>query len=130
MERGHLAPVLGILGCLGLLVALAYPYLAAESGGVGLYYGTGAVNPLVAALFAIVTIVVLAAGREGRTDPILAAGICLVFGLIVVTIAAAWALTVRLDVIEVWPDHRWVTVAVSALVPVSGAWWARELGVF
>ncbi|MFT4922796.1 MAG: putative membrane protein, partial [Haloarculaceae archaeon] len=73
MEQIRLAPLVGIAGSLAVVAALAYPYVAGD-GGVGAYYGSGVINPLVAGLLAIVTVIILAAGREGRTDPEFAAG--------------------------------------------------------
>lgn len=128
MEHDRAAPVLGILGCVGLLGALAYPYLLGI-GGVGLYYNTAAVNPLVAGLLALLGIIVLAAGRQRRTDPAIAASVALMFGLAMVVIALLWGVTARVDAIEIAATHRWVLVGTAALVPVSGLWYTRALGL-
>ncbi|WP_136716034.1 DUF7548 family protein [Halorientalis salina] len=130
MDDLRLAPLVGIVASLGFLVTLGVPYVLADSASaVGAYYTSGAVNPLLAGLFALVTIIVFAAGREGRTDPELAAGVALALGAFMTIVAVAWALTVRVDVIAIQTSHRWIVVAVSAIVPVSGAWFARALGV-
>jgi len=128
MEHDRVAPLVGILGCLAVLAALAYPYFAVPAD-VGAYYAAGALNPLAAGALALVTIIVLAAGRERRTEPDFAAGVALVFGLAIVVILALWATSVRLDVAAVHPDHRWVATGVSLLVPAGSAWFARSLGV-
>jgi len=130
MDDLRLAPLVGIVASLGLLVTLGVPYVLADSGAsVGAYYTSGAINPLLAGLFALVTTIVFAAGREGRSDPELAAGVALAFGAFMTVVAVAWALTVRVDTIAIQTSHRWAVVAVSTLVPVSGAWFARALGV-
>ncbi|PSP86615.1 hypothetical protein BRC83_00110 [Halobacteriales archaeon QS_1_68_17] len=130
MDDLRLAPSVGIVGCLAVLATLAAPYvLAADSAAVGTYYGTGAVNPLVDGLFALVLLIVFAAGREGRTDPGYAAGMGLVFGLFMIGVALAWALTVRVDAVLVSESHRWVLVAVAALPAVASAWYVRALGL-
>lgn len=129
MDSVRVAPLVGIVGCLGVLGALLYPYLAAE-GAVGLYYGSGAVSPLVAGMLALVTIIVLAAGREDRTDPEIAAGAGLVFGLFMVGLTLAWGLTTRVDVLIITEYHRWVVPAVAVVVPLASLWYARALRLF
>lgn len=128
MEQARLAPLVGIVGCLGTVAALVYPYLAAD-GSVATYYGSGVVNPLVAGLLAAVTVIVFAAGREDRTDPDFSAGAGLVFGAFATVIVLLWALTVRVDALEITNLHRWVAVVVAATVPAAGAWYARTLDV-
>lgn len=128
MDDARVAPLVGIVGCLGVLGTLLYPYLAAD-GSVGTYYGSGVVNPLVAGLLALVGIIVLAAGREARTDPGLAAGVGLVFGIVMVLLGVAWGATVRVDTVILWEFHRW-SVAITALpVAVGSAWYSRALGL-
>jgi hypothetical protein len=93
------------------------------------------VNPLVGGLLALVTIIVLAAGREERTDPALAAGVGLTVGLFVLVLSTLWAATVPMDVVvgmstnTLVEYHRFALVAVAAVIPVSGAWYARGLGL-
>jgi hypothetical protein len=130
MEGDRVAPLVGIVGCLGTLAGLLYPYLTAEGPGVGSYYGTGAVNPLVAGVLALVTIIVLAAGRERRSDPGIAAAVGLVFGVAMVAILLLWGTSVRVDAILVSPFHRWIVLGLAGLVPVGSAWYARALGFF
>lgn len=130
MNDLRLAPTVGIVASLAVLAALAAPYVLAESAGdVGLYYSSGALNPLLAGLFALVVLIVFAAGREGRTDPGLAAGAALALGLFTLLIVVAWALTVRVDVLVIATAHRWAVVAAAALLPVSALWFARALNV-
>ena len=129
MDAERVAPLVGIAGCLGVLAGLAFPYLTVQGPGVGAYYGTAAVNPLVAGLLALVSIIVLAAGRERRSDPGMAAGVGIVFGLAMVTILLFWGLTIRVDAILVAPLHRWLVAAVALLVPASSLWYARSLDV-
>jgi len=127
MEPRSLAPLVGVAGCLAVLALLLYPYLVAD--GTGVYYGTAAVNPLVAGLLALLGVIVFAAGREGRTDPVLAAGATLALGVFGVAILAAWAVTARVDAVQVTGTHRWATVAAGAVVPLAAGWYARGLGL-
>jgi hypothetical protein len=128
MKTTRIAPLVGIAGCLGVLLALAYPYLVTD-GGVGAYYGSGVVHPLVAGLLALVTIIVLAAGREERTDPGFASGIALVFGAAIVVLLLSWGMTARLDTVQISQYHRWVLAAVAVLIPAGSLGFARSLGV-
>lgn len=136
MNALRAAPTLGIAASLAVIAALAAPFALAETAAdVWLYYGGGDVNPLVAGLFALVAVIVFAAGREGRTEPDMAAGVALVLGLFVVVLSALWALTVPWEFVtgfsatDLGENHRWLLVAVSLPVPASAAWYARALGV-
>jgi hypothetical protein len=138
MQRVRLAPLVAIAGCLLVVVVLAVPYLffqTAPGTTVDLYYGSGAVNPLVAGGLAFVATLVLAAGREERTDPLLAAGVGLALGVFVFLIALAWVLTVPDDVYvgisasDIGKQHRWFLALAALVPPVASAWWARTLGV-
>ncbi|MHB9285965.1 hypothetical protein ACKVMT_02875 [Halobacteriales archaeon Cl-PHB] len=128
MDRTQVAPLVGIVGCLAVLAALAYPYIA-DPAGVTAYYASGVVNPLVAGLLALLAIIVLAAGREDRTDPGFAAGVALVFGLFVFFLVLAWSLTLRVDASTVAATHRWLALASAVLPAVGAGWYARTLGL-
>jgi len=128
MDATRTAPLVGIAACLAVVAVLAYPFLVV-SAGVGAYYGTGAINPLAAGMLALVTAIALAAGRQGRSDPGLAAGVALAFGAFTLLIAAGWGLTARVDVVQVTALHRWALIAAAAVVPVAAAWYARALGM-
>ncbi|MFB6140371.1 MAG: hypothetical protein ABEJ26_08050 [Halosimplex sp.] len=138
MRQTRLAPLVGAVGCVLVLVALAAPYLlvrTAPASAVGAYYAEGALNPLVAGAFALVTAIVLAAGRDERTDPPLAAGIGIALGAFVVVVTAVWAVTVPeqtlydMDAPAIITYHRWATVAVSLVAPAASLWWSRTLGL-
>ena len=127
MDHRRVAPLVGIAGCLAVLGALVYPYLAPAA--VGTYYGTGVVNPLVGAVLALVAVIVFAAGREERSDPQFAAGAALVFGFFTFLIVLGWALTVRVDAVELPGAHRWLTAAVALVAPIAALWYARALSL-
>ncbi len=130
MDDLRIAPLVGIVGCLAVLLALGAPYVLVEdASGIGLYYSSGAVNPLLAGLFAMVALIALAAGREGRSDPAMAAGVALVLGGVITVIAMAWALTARVDVVAIDTAHRWLVAVMSVFVPAGAAWFARALGL-
>lgn len=128
VQQVSLAPLVAVAGCLGVLGALAYPY-AVSDVGVGLYYASGVINPLVAGLLAAVAVIILAAGREGRTDPGFAAGAGLVFGVSIVLILVTWGATARVDALEISRWHRWSAAAVAVFVPGGALWFARSLDV-
>lgn len=139
MDEVRAAPTAGIVASLLTLVVLAIPYaLVGEASAVTTYYGSGAITPLAAGLFALVGVIVFAAGREDRSDPAIAAGTGLVFGLFISAICALWALTVPASiavqlvtatgpVATLLEYHRFLLALVSASVLVSGAWYARAL---
>lgn len=134
MEARKLAPTVGIVGCLLVLVLLALPYVfVGPPSAVTTYYGAGAITPFAAGLLAAVGVVVFAAGREERSDPALTAGAGLVFGGFVAIIALVWALTVPRSVVTQLSTstligyHRFALVLAALTIPASGAWYARTL---
>lgn len=138
MKQTRLAPLVGVVGCALVLVALAVPYglvRTAPGSAVGSYYSEGALSPLVAGLFALIVAIVLAAGRDERTDPPLAAGIALALGFFGFVTMALWAVTVPeqvlfdMDAPAVITYHRWASVVVSLVVPAASLWWSRTLGL-
>ncbi|MDZ7746247.1 MAG: hypothetical protein U5K28_06970 [Halobacteriales archaeon] len=134
-------PTVGIGAALVVLGLLAAPYLLiTEASAAGTYYGAGAVTPLIAGLFALVSIIVFAAGREDRTDPAIAAGVGLVFGTFATLIALVWAIsvpgslvsslgTVRGPSTTFLELHRYLVVVATAAIAASGGWFAHKLGL-
>ncbi|QSG13894.1 DUF7548 family protein [Halapricum desulfuricans] len=124
------APLVGIAACLLVIVVLATPYVLTESQTAGLYYESGVVNPLLAGLLVVPAVVVFAAGRQGRTDRALAAGVTLTLGIFIVTITIAWASTVQFGIVDMsLASHRWALVTVAMGVPLAGTWYAHALGL-
>ncbi|WP_435360295.1 DUF7548 family protein [Haloarchaeobius sp. DFWS5] len=131
-------PTVGIVAALTFLVAIFFPYVTLSSASVsalGTYYGFGPVGPPYLSLFALVVLVVFAAGREGRTEPDLAAGVTLVVGLATAGLTFLWAIAVSGDVVssigtETWLSyHRWAVLAVALVLPVAATWYADVLGL-
>jgi len=136
MEARKLAPTVGTVACALVLVVLAVPYaLIDPPSAVTTYYTTGAITPFAAGLLPLVALVVLAAGREERSDPALTAGAALVFGAFIAVVAVVWAVTVPRGVVTqlstaVYMDyHRWLLALVSLGVPAGAGWYARTLGL-
>lgn len=134
MEQARLAPLVGIAAAIVALLLLAGPYLVVETASaIGTYYATGAITPLLTGLFALLSILIFAAGRQGRTDPALAAGATLVMGIFAVVIALAWALTVPRGVVtglgtnELLAYHRWALALTALAMPVAAVWYARSM---
>jgi hypothetical protein len=131
MDRVELPPTVGIAACLAVLLVLAWPFALETAPSVGRYYSTGTVPAYAAGLLALVAVIVFAAGREGRSDPSVAAGAGLVFGLFIGLISVVWAFTARVDVLgggsALLSAQRWVLAAVSLAVPLAGLWYARTL---
>lgn len=136
MDARRLAPTIGIVACLLVLVVLAVPYVLVDNGtAVTFYYANGAINPLIGGLLCAVGVIVFAAGRQERTDPGTVAGIAVAFGLFATGVATAWALTVpgalvaQLSEIELLAYHRVALVLASLAVLVAGGWYARALSL-
>lgn len=136
MEPRRFVPSVGVVAAVAVVVLLSVPYGVIESpGAVAAYYGGGAVNPLIAGLFALAAVIVFAAARQGRTDPALAAGTALVLGVFGAAILGLWALTVPLGVVTpfetspLFEYHRFLTAAVALALPAAAAWYARVIGV-
>jgi len=139
MDRTRLAPLVGIVGCLlyaGLLV-VPYVLVPGSSGtAVGLYYNSGGINPVVGGFFALIAVIVFAAGREDRSPPDLVAGAALVLGLFMTTLALVWALTVpqsvvtQLSTATILQYHRGALVVTTLAVPAVAVWYARALRIF
>jgi hypothetical protein len=138
MDQSRLAPLGGIVASLCVAGLLVLPYgVVRESPGTAVagYYGSGAVNPLFAGVLALVLVIVFAAGREERTDPVLAAGVGLSFGLFVVGLTGLWAVTVPPDFVfgmaahRFLTYHRWAMAGMAVFAPVASLWWARTLGL-
>ena len=146
MDGRRLAPTVGIVASLLVVVLLAVPYGVVDGQSVADYYGSGVLSPWVGGLLALVAVVVFAAGREERTDPETAAGFGLGLGVATVAVFALWTVTVPAEVpLQLTTDeplvgplttgtvveyHRWVLAAASFLLPVAGAWYARALRLY
>lgn len=126
MNRTRLAPGVGILACLAFLTALAFPF---STGAVSVYYSSGTLNPLLGGLLALIAVIVLAAGRQERTDPALAAGVGFALGMLITVITVVWFATVRTDAISITWLHRYGLTGTAIVIPIAAAWYARELGV-
>ena len=134
MDQVRLAPLVGIGAAIVVLLLLAGPYMLVEpASAIGTYYGTGAITPLLAGLFALLSIVIFAAGRQDRTDPALAAGATLVMGVFALVIALAWALTVPRSVVtqmstaQIIVYHRAALVLGTLGLPLAAGWYARTM---
>lgn len=139
MDGIRLAPTAGIAASVVFLAVLVLPYLLVGTPGAATtYFGVGPVNPLFAGLFALVNVIVFAAGREERSDPAVASGAALVMSVAVVVIVGLWVLAdpqnviLSLDeagVVQWLEYHPLVTFVVALAQPASAAWYVRALGL-
>jgi len=134
MRTEQAAPALGILGCLAVVVTLALPYLVSTGWGsqLGRYYAAGPLGVGAVLFLALVGVVVFLAGARGRTDASTAAGISLALGVVALLVALLWAMSVSLQPLFGFPaswitDHRWYVVAVTTIIPVAAALYARAV---
>ncbi|MFB6108402.1 MAG: hypothetical protein ABEJ82_06125 [Haloplanus sp.] len=134
MRTERVAPAVGVVGCLAVLLTMAVPYVVAPGWGseLGQYYAAGPLGAAGVAFLALVCVVVFLAGARGRTDAVTAAGIALVVGVGTLLVALSWALSVSLSTLYGFPfswlpDHRWVVVAETAVVVLAAAGYARAV---
>lgn len=128
MESNRRLAIAGTVLSLALLAALAVPYLVAKTTSVAAYYTSG-----VPGAYSVVVVAVLAFGAfllelAGRFEPTTVAGSILGFGLLLVLVAGLWAATVPseivmgLSTVDEMAYHRWLVVALAALIALVGGW--------
>lgn len=138
MDRLRLPPTVGLVG--GLLAALfvVAPYALPDATAVEVndYYGYGLAGPWLVLICGLLAVVVFASGREERTEHDTVAGAGLALGIAMVLFGLFWSVSVPFESIRPvtanwWFEyHRWTVVGSSLIVPIAGAWYARELELF
>lgn len=128
------APTAGILAAVAVLAAVVAPYFIIGATEVGVYYGSPTFVPvhLVVGLFALVAVIVFAAGRNGRTDPQTAAGAAVVLGGFVALLSLWWAVSVAglvgsLTERAAFGYHRWLLFATTLALAASAGWYANDV---
>lgn len=128
------APTIGVVAALAVLAVVAAPYFLIDATEVGVYYSAPTFVPihLVVGLFAMVAVVVFAAGRNGRTDPPTAAGATVVIGGFMALLVLWWAVAVgglvgSLTANATFDYHRWLLLVAVLAVAGSAGWYAREV---
>lgn len=128
------APTVGVVAAFAVLAAVAVPYFVIDAAEAGVYYDAPTAVPihLVVGLFALVAVVVFAAGRNGRTDPQTAAGATVVLGGFMALLVLWWAIAVgglvgSLTEQAAFGYHRWLLLVAAASVAASAGWYAREV---
>ncbi|MFD1633887.1 DUF7548 family protein [Haloplanus ruber] len=131
MRTEQAAPVLGIVGCLAVVVVLALPFALFPDWGteLGRYYTSGPLGVGTVLALALVGGIVFIAGARGRTDPTTAAGIAVPLGVVAFVVALWWAIAAPLDPLFGFPASwitglRWIVVAVTGVVPLAAALYA------
>jgi hypothetical protein len=133
MDSERTAASVGVVACVLTALAVGAPYVllpAEEAGNVAAYYGVGPVSPLAPGLLGVLGAIIFAAGREGRSDPDLVAGVTVVVGGFSMVAALAWALSFRPDLVastaalEFMTGHRWTVLAGTLLETVAAVWYA------
>jgi hypothetical protein len=129
---------LGVASAVVYVLAMVVPYVAGgvPSGALQTYYTAfGIAGPPYVAVLALVALIVLAAGRQGRTRPDVAAGVALVLGFVVTLLTATWAFGGVADLVgslstATWLEyHRWVLMAAALSLFGSALWFADAIGV-
>jgi len=131
-------PTLGVVSAVVYAVATGVPYVAGGVPGEALdtyYTAFGLVGPPYIAVLALVALIVLWAGRAGRTAPDSAAGVALVLGAIVTLLTGLWAFGGVADLVGSLSEatwlayHRWVLLIAAVGIFASALWFADVIGV-
>lgn len=131
--RGPIGAVVSVAASLALLSALVWPYVARPAADIGIYYGSGLINPLIAGALAIGVVAAFAIARWGNLSTEAGTGIALGLGVFVLLVVLAWAGTGRVDVFRApgwaFPMQRWVLVGLAALIVLGAGWqtWTHGL---
>ena len=125
----------GVAAAVATVLVLAAPYAvvsepeyATQLAG---YYASGVVGAAGIALFALVSAVVVGSVERGNLDPGTLAGVAVMLGVATTLSAATWAIAI--EPTTMFAEHRWLewhapaVVALSVLIPVAAAAYAREL---
>ena len=136
MERERIAPYIGAVGSLVLAVVLSAPYFAitTQSQLLADYYSAGPLGVVGAIFLATLGVVIFLSSVRGRADPELVAGIMLVVGVAIFGLTALWAVSIDTTLLFSFPSnaawietHRWVSLAVSAVVAAAAAAYAAAV---
>jgi hypothetical protein len=136
MERERIAPYIGAVGSLVLAVVLSAPYFAitTQSQLLADYYNAGPLGVVGAIFLATLGAVIFLSSVRGRADPELIAGIMLVVGVAIFGLTALWAVSIDTTLLFSFPsnaswieNHRWVSLAVSAVVAAAAAAYAAAV---
>ena len=136
MERERIAPYIGAVGSLVLAVVLSAPYFAitTQSQLLADYYSAGPLGVVGAIFLATLGAVIFLSSVRGRADPELVAGIMLVVGVAIFGLTALWAVSIDTTLLFSFPSnaawietHRWVSLAVSAVVAAAAAAYAAAV---
>ncbi|EMA60314.1 DUF7548 family protein [Halorubrum kocurii] len=135
MEFRDISRRVGIAAGVVTVLALAAPYAVLSGGAYASqladYYASGIVGAAGIALFALLSVVVIASVERGNLDPGTLAGAAVVLGVATTLSAVTWALGIepspmfRDNLWLVW--HARVVVALSVPIPVAAAAYARGL---
>lgn len=133
MERDRIAAGVGVVAAATVAVLVGATYALLDPTALGPYFAAGPTGPPLLALFALVSIVVLAAGAEERSDPPLVAGAAVVLGAFTAGLAWWWALAVTpslvgsLTELAAFEYHRWAIAAAATVMLAAAAAYARAV---
>ncbi|WP_117591701.1 DUF7548 family protein [Haloprofundus halophilus] len=136
MRTADAVATAGTVASLVLLVAVAVPYLVVTNPEAPLsaYYAAGSVGANSVGFLAAIAAVVFLSGPRGNAEPDLVAGVAVVLGLAMLVLSLLWATAIDQTLLFSFPpeaawiqNHRWVVVALSAVVAVVAGVYAREV---
>lgn len=129
---------IGAVSAVVYALATLVPAVAGDvpGGALETYYSQfGIVGPPYVAVLALVAVVVLLAGRQGRASADVVAGVALVVGLMMVVLTALWAFGGATELVgslseAAWLEfHPWVLLASALGLLLGAVWFADAIGV-
>lgn len=132
--RKSAGAIVSIGASLVLLAVLVWPFFPETNRDIFIYYGSGALNPLLAGVLAIGVIVAFAAINGEYVARDVGAGVVLTLGVSILLVVSVWVVTGRVDVFRApgwaFPAQRWLLVVLSALIVLGAGWYTWTLGLF
>lgn len=133
MDTERLAAGTGVAAAVAVAALVAGTYAILDPTAIGPYFAAGPGGPPLLALFALLAVVILAAGSTGRQDPALMAGIALALGAFSALLSWWWALAVSpslvggLTNVASFEYHRWAVAASATVLLAASAAYARAV---
>lgn len=136
MELDRIAPYIGALACLILVVVVSAPYLLVEGQPQLLadYYSSGPLGIIGVIFLSTLGTVIFLSSVRGRADAELVAGIMLVVGVTIFLLTGLWAVSIESTVLFNFPPtyswleyHPWASLGVSGVVAGASAAYATAV---
>ena len=136
MDSDQVAPYLGAVGCLLVVIVASAPFavIDEQSQLVASYYAAGPLGLTGVIFLGVLGVVIFLSSVRGRADAALVAGIMLVVGVAMLLLSVLWAVSLDPELTErflaAYPwmaYHSWSTVGLSGLVAAASGLYAAAV---